>query len=69
MRGFADVKKAKKGSAEAAQSFMTTDEAYSSIKQYIDNEFAAGRSVAILVKGSHIMHMGRISQLLEEAYR
>ena len=69
VRGFEDVKKGKKGSAEAAQSYMTTDEAFRSIKQYIDNEFAAGRSVAILVKGSHIMHMGRISQLLEEAYR
>ena len=35
----------------------------------IDREFAAGRTVAILVKGSHIMHMGHISARLEEDFK
>ena len=53
----------------SAASFDTTDEAFGAIKPFIDAELSAGRSVAILVKGSHIMHMGHISKLLEDAYR
>ncbi len=58
-----------KNAAKSAQSFDTTDAAYAAVKEYIDREFAAGRTVAILVKGSHIMHMGRISARLEEDFK
>ena len=60
---------AKRGADGIAACFGTTDEAYAAVKEYIDREFAAGRTVAILVKGSHIMHMGRISARLEEDYK
>ena len=58
-----------KNAAKSAQCFDTTDAAYAAVKEYIDREFAAGRTVAILVKGSHIMHMGRISARLEEDFK
>ncbi|MBO4325874.1 MAG: UDP-N-acetylmuramoyl-tripeptide--D-alanyl-D-alanine ligase [Clostridia bacterium] len=64
VNGFKSVKRTAK-----TESFGTTDEAFASVRKYIDGELSAGRTVAILVKGSHIMHMGRISQLLEEAYK
>ena len=58
-----------KPSAAKAEAFGDTESAFKSIKNYVNEELNAGRSVAILVKGSHIMHMGNISKLLEDAYR
>ena len=63
------VDNAEAAGSAGATNHDTTDDAFKLIKEYIDGELKQGSTVAILVKGSHIMHMERISRLLEEAYR
>ncbi len=67
--GFDAAVKTRGKAVKCAESFDTTDDAYEAVKAYIDRELAAGHTVAILVKGSHIMHMGHISARLEEDYK
>ena len=45
------------------------DAVFAAVKAYIDPLLSARKSAAILVKGSHIMEMGRLSKLIEGAYK
>ena len=75
--GWRESKPADDGSAKR---FSDTEAAFSAISRYLDKALgnAPGKSpdeargegtAAVLVKGSHIMHMDRISRLLEEKYK
>ncbi len=45
------------------------DAVFAALQAYIDPTLETGKTVAILVKGSHIMEMGHISKLIEGAYK
>lgn len=52
-----------------SKNYPNTEEAFAAVKKYVDAQLKKGKTAAILVKGSHIMHMDRLSKMLEDEYR